>query len=240
MNNIKADKIENYIVKKYGVIKHDKYAMADAINEVSYDMDTVDPWDIFLLVIENKPIKIVKKETWLVWFKRQTWLSALFAIGILLLPVIYLFSWINNDKQKIMQQYFVPYNIANIERNFDSAETTSYWIAAKTKYEKGNYEAAIKLFRKVMLTQSEDNHIDAFFIGLCQLGRKYKLPHQAREYFEQENLKNTDLFMPAQWYLALANIQCGEKDEAKAKLLFLSQQQKSYKQEEAKQLMEML
>ncbi len=31
--------------------------MADAINEVSYDMDTVDPWDIFLLVIENKPIK---------------------------------------------------------------------------------------------------------------------------------------------------------------------------------------
>jgi len=57
MNNIKADKIENYIVKKYGVIKHDKYAMAYAINEVSYDMDTVDPWDIFLLVIENKPIK---------------------------------------------------------------------------------------------------------------------------------------------------------------------------------------
>ncbi len=57
MNNIKADKIENYIVEKYGVIKHDKYAMADAINEVSYDMDTVDPWDIFLLVIENKPIK---------------------------------------------------------------------------------------------------------------------------------------------------------------------------------------
>ena len=57
MNNIKADKIENYIVEKYGVIKHDKYAMADAINEVSYDMDTVNPWDIFLLVIENKPIK---------------------------------------------------------------------------------------------------------------------------------------------------------------------------------------
>ena len=38
MNNIKADKIENYIVEKYGVIKHDKYAMADAINEVSYEI----------------------------------------------------------------------------------------------------------------------------------------------------------------------------------------------------------
>jgi len=57
MNNIKADEIENYIVEKYGIMKHDKYAFADAVNEVSYDMDTVDPWDIFLLVIENKPIK---------------------------------------------------------------------------------------------------------------------------------------------------------------------------------------
>ena len=56
MNNITADEIENYIVENYGTMKHDKYAFADAINEVSYDMDTVDPWDIFLLVIENKPI----------------------------------------------------------------------------------------------------------------------------------------------------------------------------------------
>lgn len=59
MNNITADEIENYIVENYGTMKHDKYAFADAINEVSYDMDTVDPWDIFLLVIENKPINSV-------------------------------------------------------------------------------------------------------------------------------------------------------------------------------------
>ncbi len=56
MNNITADEIENYIVENYVTMKHDKYAFADAINEVSYGMDTVDPWDIFLLVIENKPI----------------------------------------------------------------------------------------------------------------------------------------------------------------------------------------
>ena len=58
MNNIKADEIENYIVENYGKMRHDKYAFADAINEVSYDCGSisVDPWDIFLLVIENKPI----------------------------------------------------------------------------------------------------------------------------------------------------------------------------------------
>ena len=57
MNNITADEIENYIVENYGTMKHDKYAFADAINEVSSDTETVNPWDIFLLIIENKPIK---------------------------------------------------------------------------------------------------------------------------------------------------------------------------------------
>jgi hypothetical protein len=59
MNNITADEIENYIEENYGTMKHDKYSFADAINEVSYDLESwsVDPWDIFLLVIENKPIK---------------------------------------------------------------------------------------------------------------------------------------------------------------------------------------
>lgn len=57
MNSIKADEIENYIVENHGTMKHDKYAFADAINEVSCDTETVNPWDIFLLVIENKPIK---------------------------------------------------------------------------------------------------------------------------------------------------------------------------------------
>ena len=57
MNNIKADEIENYIVENYGTMKHDKYAFANAINEVSNDTETVNPWDIFLLVIENKPIE---------------------------------------------------------------------------------------------------------------------------------------------------------------------------------------
>ena len=57
MSNMTPNKIENYIVENYGTMKHDKYAMADAINKVAYDMDTVDPWDIFLLIIENKPIE---------------------------------------------------------------------------------------------------------------------------------------------------------------------------------------
>ena len=190
--------------------------------------------------IENKAPIVAQKETWTVWLKQKTWLAALSALAVLLIPIIYLFSWINNDKQQVIQKYFVPYQIANIERHFENPETEKYWIAAKTKYEQGNYEAAIKSFRKVLLAQRKDSHIDIFFIGVCQLGRRYALPYQATEYFGQHNLKNTDLFLPAQWYLALAHIQCGENEKAKAALNFLSKQENGYKQNEAKQLIEIL
>ncbi|MGB1205103.1 MAG: tetratricopeptide repeat protein [Chitinophagales bacterium] len=192
------------------------------------------------LPTENKSTSISQKETWLTRLKKHTWLPTLFAIGVLLLPIIYLFSWINADKQEIIQQHFAPYSISSIERDFDSSIAKNDWIVAKTKYEQGNYEAAIKSFRNVMLLQREDSYIDAFFIGVCQLSRRYALPYQASEYFEQENLKNTTLFLPAQWYLALAQLQCGEKEKAKATLFFLSQQQNGYKQVEANQLIEML
>ena len=36
MKKIKPNEIENYIVENYGTMKHDKYAFAEAINEVSY------------------------------------------------------------------------------------------------------------------------------------------------------------------------------------------------------------
>ena len=62
MNNITPNEIENYIVENYGTMKHNKHAFADAINAMkgnfrSYGTETVDPWDIFLLIIENKPIE---------------------------------------------------------------------------------------------------------------------------------------------------------------------------------------
>jgi len=190
--------------------------------------------------IESKPVITRQKITWITWLKRQTWLSALAVISILLLPIIYLFSWINNDKQQLIQEYFVPYDIAHIGRNFNNKTTESYWIDAKTKYEQGNYETAIKLFRKINLAQRKDSYIDAFFIGVCQLGRRYALPHKAVEAFEQEKLNHTDLFLPAQWYLALAHLQSGEKEKAKANLEFLSRQENGYKQQEAKKLIEML
>ena len=53
---VTADKIENYIVENYGTMKHDKYAMSEAIEEIACEVD-LNQWDVFLLIIENKPIE---------------------------------------------------------------------------------------------------------------------------------------------------------------------------------------
>lgn len=50
--------VEKYICKTYGkeALKHNSYALAEAINQTQQDMDHPDEWDLFHLFIENKPI----------------------------------------------------------------------------------------------------------------------------------------------------------------------------------------
>ena len=48
--------IKNYLTNEYGECRHDAYAMAEAINQTQQDMDHPDEWDLFHLLIENKPI----------------------------------------------------------------------------------------------------------------------------------------------------------------------------------------
>ena len=51
-----ATEITNYLVNEYGECRHDAYAMAEAINQTQQDMDYEDEWDLFHLLVENKPI----------------------------------------------------------------------------------------------------------------------------------------------------------------------------------------
>ena len=53
-----ALEVEKYICKTYGkeALRHDPYALAEAINQTQQDMDHPDEWDLFYLLIENKPI----------------------------------------------------------------------------------------------------------------------------------------------------------------------------------------
>ena len=51
-----AAEITNYLVNEYGECKHDAYALAEAINQTQQDMDYDNEWDLFHLLVENKPI----------------------------------------------------------------------------------------------------------------------------------------------------------------------------------------
>ena len=50
-----ATQIINYLENKYGECRHDAFAMASAINVMSDILDH-DKWDLFHLLVENKPI----------------------------------------------------------------------------------------------------------------------------------------------------------------------------------------
>ena len=54
--NMTGKEIKNYLTKTYGECKHDAYAMAEAVNQTREDMDYENEWDLFHLLVENKPI----------------------------------------------------------------------------------------------------------------------------------------------------------------------------------------
>ena len=51
-----ATQVKTYLENEYGECRHDAYALSEAINQVQQDMDYEDEWDLFHLLVENKPI----------------------------------------------------------------------------------------------------------------------------------------------------------------------------------------
>ena len=51
-----ATEITNYLVNEYGECKHDAYAMSEAIMDMAYELEYDNEWDLFHLLVENKPI----------------------------------------------------------------------------------------------------------------------------------------------------------------------------------------
>jgi prophage maintenance system killer protein len=51
-----ATQVKTYLENEYGECKHDAHALAKAINQIQQDMDYENEWDLFHLLVENKPI----------------------------------------------------------------------------------------------------------------------------------------------------------------------------------------
>ena len=44
------------VIDNYGECRHNEEAMAAAINDMVVDLDYDNEWDLFLLLVENKPV----------------------------------------------------------------------------------------------------------------------------------------------------------------------------------------
>ena len=53
---ITGNEIYDYLMDNYGECRHDEEAMAAAINDMVGDLDYDNEWDLFLLLVENKPV----------------------------------------------------------------------------------------------------------------------------------------------------------------------------------------
>ncbi len=53
---ITGNEIYDYLMDNYGECRHDEEAMAAAINDMVVDLDYDNEWDLFLLLVENKPV----------------------------------------------------------------------------------------------------------------------------------------------------------------------------------------
>ena len=51
-----ATQIKTYLENEYGECKHDAYAMSEAIMDMAYELEYDNEWDLFHLLVENKPI----------------------------------------------------------------------------------------------------------------------------------------------------------------------------------------
>ena len=53
---ITGEEIYDYLMDNYGECRHNEEAMAAAINDMSVDLNYNNEWDLFLLLVENKPV----------------------------------------------------------------------------------------------------------------------------------------------------------------------------------------
>ena len=51
-----ATQVKTYLENEYGECRHDAFAMAAAINYIAEDLEYEEKWDLFHLLVENKPI----------------------------------------------------------------------------------------------------------------------------------------------------------------------------------------
>lgn len=174
-------------------------------------------------------------------------LSAMYGTLTLLLFIIpcvlYMFCyvWPLRQQQKMVEQYFTPYNAASYPINIEDATIATTWQTAVFKYNNAaqynaaDYLTAAHTFETLLAQPFEDIYALHFYIGVSYIAAHQ--PSNALAHLAQVSTAVTPLRQQALWYMALAYLQNNNRVSAKNVLQQIVSTPNAYRQQEAKSLL---
>lgn len=163
------------------------------------------------------------------------WLVAASITLLLAIPCYFLFTNQTVDNDRLFAENFEPYRNV-IQPIIRSSPEKDIRTKAFIAYETENFKDALTYFDD-LLNQKEN---DTLFFYKANTLLKLNQPEEAINILEQ-NLTESDYFIDKhQWYLALAYLKTNNTERSKQLLKELIASKSSYKNEAAKQLLEML
>jgi len=171
---------------------------------------------------------------------KQTLVSMVLFILLLLVPVTLLFVALNGDSLSVVKQNHIPYDIESVERDFTNAFLESIWEEAQQNYTAADYVTTRELLDDILLAQPSDEYIDHFFMGISLISQSQPYPREAIHHFHLAQKGEHNLQEPIMWYLSLAYLQNGNKQSAKKWLEELTKKTNAYNFDQAQQLLKTL
>ncbi len=137
---------------------------------------------------------------------------------VLLVGLAYIFLNPSTNPEELYLSYYQPYpNIVNpLERSQNNLPDDGM-----SNYEQGNYQKAVEVFDQE-LSGNPQSDFRLFYqaLSFLEIGEAEKAIGNLQQL---QGSVSSDLYLPAQWYLALAHLKNADTQAAKAQLLKLIQ-----------------
>lgn len=211
------------------------------LDKIHLPLDVIDPPHYSqekIEVIEASPTYTYQKSA--THKPTKHWLAA-FMMSIIVLISSFFYVWIpyNGNDQQLFKEYFTPFNIAGIKQEFDNTDLIEKWKDAKQAYESAKYEQALASFKDIINSSASlhPNDVNYFYMGNCYLANSS--PQQAIQCLEKVQEETTEAWVDkAQWYIALAHLNAGNRAAAKDKLKNIQNKETAFNCEKAQMILE--
>ena len=173
--------------------------------------------------------------------RNYRWLNRVAAAAILLiLPLAAWMYWNAQSEERLFARYFESYTsdyLATRSSNPSKDLHHSLLEKAVERYQQKEYLQSIPLL-EVYLEKVPENTIAAFHAGMAclEVGQTSK----AIQYLEVVRLNDAQYYEEASWYLALAHVQLGQEETARAILNDLLKIENGYYEKQVQELGERL